>query len=250
MCRSLTVHDLDTIMQVVPSRCRPVHVGGVWGRTNGLAADAAVGPNLHELAQSHDVLLCLPRQLACGTQHQRLNPASPRSPHGEQLTHSSNTHTANSTAVSLTSRSRPGRCNHPESTNLHHMDAIARSRRKRYMHAGGAYWFLEVSRFWQRARAIMDVFPVPDCACAITSLPAPEQPNDMWSSLLYIYLRLCRDSRIVHDDFCTSSCTGGLTACDHACCHSGSDCIGECPESAQTPNLHKLDYVTCQVNAD
>lgn len=42
--------------------------------------------------------------------------------------------------------------------------------------AGGGrglpHWFFDVSRFWQSDRAIMDVLPVPDCACAITSRPA------------------------------------------------------------------------------
>ena len=43
--------------------------------TDGLAADAAVRADLHELAQRHDVLLRLARQLPRGRHDQRLRPA-------------------------------------------------------------------------------------------------------------------------------------------------------------------------------
>ena len=119
--------------------------------TKAGAAHAGVRPDLHELAHRLNGLCRLRCQLPGGRQDETLRPAQCKSCQKMPFKR-----------LTLT----PPFMQEPTLSS-----AVALSRVKCLMEAAEAHSKIWESRSCSRETAIMDVFPVPDCAWAITSLP-------------------------------------------------------------------------------
>ena len=159
-------------------------------RTDALSSNAAVRDDLQVCPNNIDVLLRLPGQLSGRREDQRLWPAANPTMNQNSAQTAKRIFRQQIPSVAAQSLQAPiGRFDNRVAAQFHHFGKttnwllcvgkhekgeykLCSSQSDAVKGGNGAYCSMDASSSCMTDTAIMDVFPVPDCACAMTSRPA------------------------------------------------------------------------------